>query len=287
MEIVLPAGAPYACEETSRTLGKLRRENIERFDPPCLLDEVVGIVPQPSDGLDPTRYYSVGHSSFPSDAASILLERIAVEKENRHRCHAAKGGVRDRRRFRIMGCATCGKGGLGTAWMSLALPGMQDMARGAAEAARRTNLPTPSPAHLLQRRATRELGECEQSGGGLMECRGCGLTAWCSEGCRLEDLRAGHHLLCRQLQAVTKVYSPEVKRLIALQRTAHWHTEDEAAELQQLQLNAYHFAFKDRPEHVRAVLKRLVQSFFSSPASSQMAQRANAGVKSNVAMVSD
>ena len=49
-----------------------------------------------------------------------------------------------------------------------------------------------------------------------MECRGCGLTAWCSEACRLEDLRAGHHLLCRQLQAVTEVYSPEVKRLTAL-----------------------------------------------------------------------
>ena len=120
-----------------------------------------------------------------------------------------------------------------------------------------------------------------------MECRGCGLTAWCSEACRLEDLRAGHHLLCRQLQAVTEVYSPEVKRLTALQRTEKWHTEDEAAELQRLQLSAYHFAFKDRPEHVRAVLKRLVQSFFSSPASSQMAQRANAGVKSNVAMVSE
>ena len=50
-----------------------------------------------------------------------------------------------------------------------------------------------------------------------------------------------------------------MKRLTALQRTAHWHTEDEAAELEHLLLNAYHFAFTDRPEHVRTVLKRLVK----------------------------
>ena len=223
---------------------QLRRKNIERYDPPCLLDEVVEVVPQSSDGLDPKRHFSVGHSSFPSDAASILLERIAVEKENRHR-RRAHGERPGRRRFRVMGCATCGKG----AW---ARPGCRSLCPPCAtwrrewlrrrSAGVRTSSSSPPPTcrimaagrprpapcrHLLQRRAARARGV--RGSGGLMECRGCGLTAWCSR-------RAASRTSARAPPALPP--APGRHGLLAggeapdgPQRTEKWHTEDEAAEL--------------------------------------------------------
>ena len=167
VEIVLPAGAPYACEETSRTLGKLRRENIERFDPPCLLDEVVGVVPQPSDGLDPTRYFSVGHSCFPCDVASILLERIAVEKETAtaatpQKEPSATGGVS------ASWDADLRERGLGMLWMTLALPGMQDGDGGGGSGAK--DQPAGAqPRAAPSRGRPRASSESASKVGGLME----------------------------------------------------------------------------------------------------------------------